>query len=334
MRAYQIAKPTGLDALVAVDRPMPKPAHRQVLVKVVACSLNYRDLSIALGTYRMGSKPDLVPLSDGAGEVVEVGPGVARIKAGDRVASCFFQRWVGGRAGPDAAPSALGGAIDGMLSEYVVLEEEGVVLLPPGFSYEEGATLPCAALTAWHALVEHGRTTAGDKVLVLGTGGVSIFALQLAKALGAEVVATSSSDDKLARAKALGATHLINYKRTPEWDKAVQETTGGVDQVVEIGGPSTLARSLNALRVGGRVSMIGVLGGAADLNPMLIMAKRANLQGISVGSKQMFEAMNRAIAVNAIKPVIDKVFGFDDARAAYEHLQSAAHFGKIVIRVA
>ena len=334
MRAYRIAKPTGLDALVLVDLPMPKPAYRQVLVRVVACSLNYRDLAIALGRYRMGSKPDLVPLSDGAGEVVEVGPGVSRIKAGDRVASCFFQRWVGGKPGPDAPPSALGGAIDGMLAEYVVLEEDGVVPLPVHLSYEEGATLPCAALTAWHALVEHGHTTAGDRVLALGTGGVSIFAVQLAKALGAEVTVTSSSDDKLRRAKALGATHLVNYREMPEWDRAVQELTGGgVDQVVEIGGPGTIARSLGALRVGGRVSLIGNLGGAADLNPALILAKRANIQGISVGSKQMFEAMNRAIVVNTLKPIIDKVFPFEKAREAYEHLQAAAHFGKIVIRV-
>lgn len=336
MRAYQLPKAGEIDALVEVDLPRPKPAHGQVLVNVAACSVNYRDLAIVLGQYRAGAKSNLVPLSDGAGEVVEVGGGVTRFKPGDRVAGCFFQRWPGGRAEPDTQASAVGGAIDGMLAEYVVLEENGTVKLPEYLSFEEGASLPCAGVTAWHAVVEHGRTVAGYRVLVQGTGGVSIFALQFARLLGAEVIVTSSSDDKLARAKALGATHLINYKTTPDWDKAALELTGGrgVDHVVEVGGAGTFARSLNALRVNGSISLIGVLSGAAEVNPMLILAKRANVQGISVGSRQMFEAMNRAIAANAMRPVIDKVFPFAETKAAYRHLQSAAHFGKIVIRVA
>jgi NADPH:quinone reductase-like Zn-dependent oxidoreductase len=336
MRAFRLSQPSGIDALAVAELPMPQPGDRQIVVKVAACSLNHRDLSIALGGYRMPPKPNLIPLSDGAGEVVAAGRGVMRVKVGDRVAGCFFQRWPGGQPGADAQASALGGALDGMLTEYALLEEDGVVKVPAHLSYDEAATLPCAALTAWHALVEHGRLTAGQTVLVLGTGGVSIFALQLARLMGAVVISTSSSDEKLAHAKRLGATHTINYKRTPEWEKAARELTdgSGVDQVVEVGGAGTIARSLGAIRVGGRISLIGLLSGSASIDPMLILAKRANVQGISVGSTQMFEAMNRAIAAGGLKPVIDKVFGFDEAPAAYRYMQSAAHFGKIVIKVA
>jgi len=333
MRAYRL-QAAGIDGLAEVELPMPKPGPRQVLVKVAACSLNFRDLAIALGTYRMPTKPNLVPLSDGAGEVVEVGTGVTRVKAGDRVAGCFFQRWFGGPPAADTHASALGGGLDGMLTQYVVLEQDGVVALPAHLSFEEAATLPCAAVTAWHALAEHARIVAGQTVLVQGTGGVSIFALQLARLMGAQVIVTSSSEQKLARAKALGAAHGVNYKATPEWDKAVVELTGGgVDHVVEVGGPGTLARSLRAIRVGGKITMIGVLSGAAEINPMLIFSRRANVQGISVGSTQMFEAMNRAIAASGLKPIIDKVFTFGETPAAYRHLQSAQHFGKVVIRV-
>ena len=333
MRAFQLPQATGIDALVKIDLPEPKPAHRQVLVKVAACSLNFRDLAIVLGRYRIPTKPSVIPLSDGAGEVVDVGPGVTRVKVGDRVAGNFFQRWYGGNASADTQASALGGSIDGMLADYVVLEEDGVVKLPAHLSFEEGASLPCAAVTAWNALVEHGRLIAGQSVLVQGTGGVSIFALQFSRLLGAQVIATSSSDAKLERARKLGASDGVNYKATPEWDKAVVQLTSGVgvDQVVEVGGAGTIAKSLGAIRVGGKISMIGVLSGAADLNPMLILGKRANIQGISVGSTQMFEAMNRAITVAGMKPVIDKVFGFDDTKAAFRHLESAQHFGKIVI---
>jgi NADPH:quinone reductase-like Zn-dependent oxidoreductase len=334
MRAYQLPQATGIDALVKLDLPTPRPGPRQVLVKVAACSLNFRDLAIALGNYRMPIKPDLVPLSDGAGDVVEIGPGVTRVTVGDRVAGCFFQRWVAGPPAPDTHASALGGSIDGMLREYAVLEEDGLVKIPAHLSLLEGATLPCAALTAWNALVEHARIIAGQTVLVQGTGGVSIFALQLARLMGAQVIVTSSSDQKLARAKQLGATHGVNYKAIPEWEKAVVELTdGGVDHAVEVGGPGTLAQSLRAIRIGGKISLIGVLAGAAEINPMLIFSRRANVQGISVGSLQMFEAMNRAIAVRGLKPIIDKVFSFDEAAAAYRHLQSAQHFGKVIIRL-
>jgi len=334
MRAYQLPQGTGIDALVKSELPALKPGPRQVLVKVAACSLNYRDLAIALGSYRMPTKPNLVPLSDGAGEVVEIGAGVARVKVGERIAGCFFQRWIGGPPSADTHFSSLGGAIDGMLREYAVLEEDGVVKLPAHLSFEEAATLPCAAVTAWHALVEHARVVAGQTVLVQGTGGVSIFALQFARLMGARVIVTSSSEAKLARAKQLGATHGVNYKTNPEWEKVVVELSdGGVDHVVEVGGPGTLAQSLRAIRIGGKITLIGVLSGAAEINPMLIFSRRANVQGISVGSAQMFEAMNRAISVGQLKPVIDKVFAFDDAPAAYRHLQSARHFGKIIIRL-
>jgi NADPH:quinone reductase-like Zn-dependent oxidoreductase len=337
MRAYQLAKSgAGIDALSKVDRPMPKPGHRQVLVKVAACSLNFRDLGIVRGTYRMPSKESVVPLSDGAGEVVEIGSGVTRVKVGDKVAGNFFARWPGGEPPPDVQTTALGGATDGMLAEYVVLEEEGTVKIPAHLSLEEGATLPCAAVTVWHAMMEHARLIAGQCVLLQGTGGVSVFGLQLAHAMGMQSIVTSSSDDKLAKAKKLGASHTINYKATPDWDKAAVEFTGGrgVDHVVEVGGQGTFAKSFGAIRIGGKISMIGNLSGpATEFNPGLVMAKRANLQGISVGSTQMFEALNRVIAANAIKPVIDRVFGFDEAKAAYSHMASGAHFGKIVIRI-
>ena len=338
MRAYQLSKGgAGIEGLVQVERPDPKPAYRRVLVKIAACSLNYRDLAIARGAYRLPVGANLIPLSDGAGEVVEIGVGVRRVKVGDKVAGNFFQRWSAGEPGSDTHQSALGGSIDGMLAEYVVLEEDGVVKIPEHLSLEEGATLPCAAVTAWHAMIEHARLIAGKTVLLQGTGGVSILGLQLAKAMGITVIITSSRDDKLARAKQLGADHGINYKSTPDWDKAVKDLTNGqgVDCVVEVGGAGTIAKSFASIRVGGRVSLIGNLSGPpTELNPGLIIARRANVQGISVGSTAMFDAMNQAIAANQIKPVIDKIFGLDEVKAAYQHMASATHFGKIVIRVA
>jgi NADPH:quinone reductase-like Zn-dependent oxidoreductase len=337
MRAYQLPKAgAGIETLSIVERPEPKPLHRQVLVKVAACSLNYRDLGVVTGGYRAPVRDNLIPLSDGAGEVVEVGPGVNRVQVGDKVAGCFFQRWVGGEPPPHVHASALGGSIDGMLAEYVVLEEEGVVKLPAHLSLDEGATLPCAAVTAWEAMYNHAKLSAGQTVLLQGTGGVSIFGLPFAHVTGLVAIITSSSDEKLARARALGANHGINYKTTPDWEKAAFEFTGGrgVDHVVEVGGAATLTHSFGAIRVGGKITLIGGLsGGATELNPGLIFSRRANVQGISVGSTEMFMAMNRAIAVSALRPVIDKVFDFADAQAAYRHMASGAHFGKIVIRV-
>ncbi|MGH6742408.1 MAG: zinc-dependent alcohol dehydrogenase family protein, partial [Bradyrhizobium sp.] len=220
MRAWQLSKGgAGIDALTKVERPQPKPSHRQVLVRVAFCSLNFRDLGIVRGTYRQPVRDNLIPLSDGAGEVVEVGSGVTRVKAGDKVAGNFFQRWPGGEPPLDVQQSALGGAVDGMLSEYVVLEEDGVVRIPAHLALEEGATLPCAGVTVWHAMMEHAKLVAGQTVLLQGTGGVSVFGLQLAHAMGIQAIITSSSDDKLAKAKTLGAAHGINYKTTPDWEK-------------------------------------------------------------------------------------------------------------------
>ncbi len=337
MKAYQLPKAgAGIEALAQVERAEPKPAYRQVLVKVKACSLNFRDLGMVRGTYRVPIRDNIIPLSDGAGEVVETGPGVTRVKVGDRVAGCFFQRWPGGESAADVHTSALGGGVDGMLAGYALLEEDGVVKIPPHLTLEEGATLPCAGVTAWHAMMEHAKLKAGDTILLQGTGGVSIFGLQFAHAMGIRAIITSSSDEKLKQAQALGAAFGINYKTTPDWQKAALDFTGGrgVDHVIEVGGAATLTRSFGAIRVGGKISMIGGLsGGATELNPGLIFSRRANVQGISVGSMQMFEAMNRAIEVNAIKPVIDKVFAFEEAPEAYRHMASGAHFGKIVITV-
>jgi NADPH:quinone reductase-like Zn-dependent oxidoreductase len=284
----------------------------------------------------MPVRENIIPLSDGAGEVVEIGAGVTRFKVGDRVAGNFFQRWSGGEPAADVHKSALGGGVDGMLADYAVLEEDGAVKIPSHLSLEEAATLPCAAVTVWNAMMEHAKLKAGDTILLQGTGGVSIFGLQFAHAMGVRAIITSSSDEKLKRAKALGAAHGVNYKTTPDWEKAAMEFTGGVgvDHVVEVGGAATLTRSFGAIRVGGKVTMIGGLsGGATELNPGLIFARRANVQGISVGSTQMFEAMNRAVEFNALKPVIDKVFAFKDTREAYRHMAAGAHFGKIVVAV-
>lgn len=336
MKVYEIQSNAGIEALALVDRPEPKPATGQVLVKVKATSLNYRDLLAAEGFYGSGVKYPLVPMSDGAGEVVGVGEGVTRVKIGDRVAGIFFQDWISGSLTKEKMKSDLGGGIDGMLAEYVVLHQDGLIILPDHLSYPEAATLPCAAVTAWHGLVTKGNLSEDDTVLLLGTGGVSMFALQFAKIYGAKVIITSSSDDKLTRAKELGADETINYKTTPDWEKKVYELTHrtGVDHVVEVGGTGTLAKSLQAARIGGRISLIGVLSGrGSEIDPMPILFKSLAVQGIYVGSREMFEVMNHKISEQKLKPIIDKVFPFAEAKAAYSYLKSANHFGKVVIQV-
>jgi NADPH:quinone reductase-like Zn-dependent oxidoreductase len=331
MKAYEIH--SGADPLKLVERPDPQPGYGQVLIRVRATSLNYRDLIVAQGNYT-GQKSAIIPMSDGAGDVVAIGEGVTRVKVGDRVAGIFFQDWIAGAITKDIMKSDLGGGIDGMLAELVVLNQDGLVLLPTHLSYQEGATLPCAAVTAWHGLVTKGTVTAGETVLVLGTGGVSIFALQFAKLHGARVIVTSSSDEKLERARTLGADETVNYKTTPDWEKQVYELTDriGVDHVMEVGGAGTLSKSVQAVRYGGRISLIGVLSGfGGEVNPQPILGKSVSLQGIYVGSREMFEAMNRAISQAQLKPSIDRVFPFAETQAAYQYLQSGSHFGKVVI---
>jgi NADPH:quinone reductase-like Zn-dependent oxidoreductase len=335
MRAYRIHDFAGLEAFRREELPTPKPGPGQALVRIHATSLNYRDLLVAKGLYSRNLPLPLVPLSDGAGEVAEVGPGVTRVKPGDRVAPIFMQAWIEGGPTEEKAKSAQGGAIDGVLAEFVVLGQDGLVPVPDHLSFEEAAALPCAAVTAWHALFGEGSIKPGDTVLVQGTGGVSLFALQFARMAGARVIATSSSDEKLERVRELGASDGINYKTTPDWDRRARELTGGrgVDHVVEVGGAGTLPRSLNAVRMGGRISQIGILSGAGAVNPIPILMKNVHVQGIFVGSRAMFEDMNRAIGWNQLRPVVDRVFDFDEARDALRHLESGGHFGKIVIRV-
>lgn len=336
MKAYQLLAATGVEALKQAQLPEPQPAPGQVLVRVRAASLNYRDLMVASGRYGAGLPTPLIPLSDGAGEIVAVGAGVTRWKAGDRVAGTFFQNWQSGPMRREVFGAALGGSINGMLAEYVALSAEGVVALPPHLSFEEAATLPCAALTAWHALVTSGKVAAGQTVLVLGTGGVSIFALQFAKMQGARVLITSSSDAKLARARALGADEAINYRTTPNWEKEVFRLTdeAGADHVIEVGGTDTFPRSLRAVAMGGTVSVIGgVSGFTSEVALRDILGKSLNIRGIFVGSRDMFLAMNRAIAQHKLKPVVDRVFPFSEAPAAYGYQESGAHFGKVVITV-
>ncbi|MEH1783000.1 MAG: NAD(P)-dependent alcohol dehydrogenase [Nostoc sp.] len=335
MKVYEIQSNAGIDALALVERPEPKPAVGQVLIQIKAISLNYRDLLVIEGAYGARQKYPLIPVSDGAGEVVALGEGVTRVKIGDRVAGIFFQDWIYGSLTKEKMKSDLGSGIDGMLAEYVVLHQDGLVILPDHLSYIEGATLSCAAVTAWHGLVTKGNIGAGDNILLLGTGGVSIFALQFAKIHGARAIITSSSDEKLARAKQLGADETINYKTTPDWEKQVYQLTNrtGVDHVVEVGGAGTLPKSLQAARIGGRISLIGVLSGRGnEIDPMPILFKSLTVQGIYVGSREMFEAMNQAMQQHQIKPIIDRVFPFTEAREAYHYLKSAAHFGKVVIR--
>lgn len=332
MRVWQINSNDGIDALACVERERRNPGPGEVRIRVRASSINYRDLATVRDPGARNLVLPRVPNSDAAGEVVAVGPGVDNFSVGDRVASCFFQDWEDGRCSEAAMVSALGGARDGVLAEEVVLRARGVVPVPAHLSFEEAATLPCAALTAWNALVETARVKTGDTVLLLGTGGVSIFALQFATLLGARVIITSSNDGKLARVREMGAWRTINYVSEPEWEKQVLELTGGtgVDAVVEVGGAGTLERSVAATRVAGTIALIGVLtGGRVD--PVMIMRKSIRLQGIYVGSRRLFLEMNRAIEHHGLRPVIDRCFAFDEARAAFHVMAAAGHFGKLVI---
>ena len=338
MRAFEIvAGSTGLDGLRRCERPDPTVGAGQVLVRLRAAALNFRDLLIVRGQYGGGSIAQaVVPLSDGAGEVVAVGDGVTRLRIGDRVLGTFFRGWIAGPAVPGARIALGAPPADGVLAEYALFDQQDAVRMPAQLSFEAAATLPCAAVTAWHALMVIGQLQPGETVLVMGTGGVSIFALQFARLAGARVLVISSSDAKLARARTLGAAAGINYRTTPDWQQEVQRLTDGrgVDHVVEVGGGGTLGRSVQAVGISGRIYMIGVLTGVTgDTNPYGLLTKYASLHGVYVGSRAMFEDMNAAIAVNNLQPVIDRVFEFEQAPQAYRHLEAAGHFGKIVIRI-
>ncbi|MGO9060906.1 MAG: zinc-dependent alcohol dehydrogenase family protein [Candidatus Binataceae bacterium] len=336
MKAYEIVNDAGNGRLALVDRPKPSPGHGEILIRIRATSLNYRDLLAVRSGIGPSTKSGLIPLSDGAGDVAEVGPGVTRIRVGDRVIGIFTPGWLSGKPRPGMTESLGGGKLDGMLREYAVMHESALVPVPDHLSYEEAATLPCAAVTAWNALVPVGHVAAGETVVIQGTGGVSIFGLQFARLSGARVIATTGSESKVDRLKQLGASEVINYKTTPDWERRVLELTGGegADHILDVGGAGTLARGLQAVRAGGYITVIGLLTGmGGQINPLGILFKAANVVGIRVGSREMFEDMNRAISANQLRPVIDRVFQFDEAPAALEHLASGKHFGKVCIRV-
>ena len=334
MKVFEIRDGFGLDQLVAGERPRPIPGHGEVLLKMKAVSFNFRDLLMVKGLYNPRQPLPLIPCSDGVGEVIEVGAGVSRFAVGDRVATVFCQTWRSGAPGKSKLSGTLGGPLDGTLAEFMALPETGVVAIPEHLSPVEAATLPCAALTAWSALVTQGEVRAGDTVLIQGTGGVSLFALQFARALGARAIVTSSSDAKLETARKMGSWREINYVENPEWGKVVQEMTGslGVDHIVEVGGAGTLKQSLRAIRVGGQISLIGVLSGhALDLNILPILMQNVRIQGILVGSREGFEMMNRCITQHEIRPVIDRVFPFDESREALVYMSGGRHVGKICV---
>lgn len=336
MKAYEIRE-FGVENLALVERDAPAVKETEVLVKFHASSLNYRDLMMVEGKYNPRLKLPLVPFSDGAGEVVETGAAVTKWKTGDRVMPIFMQGWIDGGIEFTKARTALGGDLDGCLREYGAFDENGLVRIPDHFSYEEAATLPCTGVTAYHALFSSGGLKAGDTVLLQGTGGLSIFALLFSSLYAARTIVISSSDEKLQRAKELGADDLINYKETPDWDKAVLEMTErrGVDHVVEVGGAGTFQRSLNAVRMGGHIAVIGALsGGQGEISPVSILMKSIRLQGVFVGSRQMFEQMNLMLCQHEhLKPAIDRVFEFGEVREALRYMESAEHFGKIVVKI-
>ncbi len=336
MHAYLVTSDGGPDALERVERPEPTPGPGEVRVSMRAASLNYRDTIVVAGGYPRNDSFPCVPLSDGAGVVEAIGDGVTRFAVGDRVVNTFFRDWIAGEPDEAAMRSAHGGGIDGALAEQVVFPERALLPIPQHLSFEEAACLPCAAVTAWQSLFVKGDLTAGQTVLCLGTGGVSTIALQLAKAAGATVYITSSSDAKLERATELGADGTVNYRTTPDWHKAVRKLTDGrgVDHVVEVGGLGTLEKSMRACALNGRIGLIGVLTGLdGAVNPMPCVFERLSIHGIYVGSREMFAALNRHLSVSGIRPVVDRTFPFGEAIEAYKHLQSGSHFGKVVVTI-
>lgn len=342
MQAYRITSNNKFEGLRLQEESRPSPGPYDVLVKVHAVSLNFRDLIVAMGKYPFGVAPDVVPASDGACEIVEVGARVSGWAVGDRVSCNFDPAFIQGRAAPTTLTASLGGGIDGCLREYAVFPASGLVRIPEHLSYEEAATLPCAAVTAWNALTSDSNVPLlpGQDVVVQGTGGVSIFALQLARAAGANVIVTSSSDDKLEIARKLGATHTINYNKTPEWGAEVVRLTGGkgAEHIIEVGGEGTMPQTLKAIALGGSIAVIGFIAAASQSLPFTsfigqLLERAASVQGIAVGSVARFTEMNRVFTSHKIKPVIDKVFDFKQAKEAYEYMLSQKHVGKVVIRV-
>ena len=336
MRALNVSEPWGLDQIKIVELPDPKPGPGEVLIRMRAVSLNYRDLLMVGGIYGRGpaTSGPITPFSDGCGVVEAVGDGVTRFKAGDRAATLFFQGWIAGPPTQEKLSTALGYPIPGAGRELGVFSEQGLSKVPEFLTDDQVACLPCAALTAWRGLFEDARLKPGDTVVLQGTGGVSIFGLQFAHAAGCRTLITSSSDEKLARAKALGADHLVNYRAEPEWAKAVRGATGGVgaDLILEVGGGGTIEQSMRAIRIGGHIAIIGVVAGQGNpFNPAALIGNSAKLQGLSVGSREAFEAMCKAIEQHRIAPVVDKVFPWTDAKAAFEAMRGGEHFGKIVL---
>lgn len=335
MKAFVINKLSDINNLESAELPIPTPHRQEIVIKVKASSFNYRDSEIIRGKYHTQFPLPLIPLSDAVGEVVAIGEGVTRFKIGDRVCSTFWQRWIAGSFDMAEPSYQLGGPISGMLAEYAKLDEQAAVLAPENLSDIEASTLSCAAVTAWHSLVTEGNIKAGDTVLLQGTGGVSLFALQFAISFGAKVIITSSHDEKLKRAKSLGASHGINYKTNPSWAEEALAITGGrgVDHILEVGGPKSFAQSLKAIRIGGQINVIGYLGGTeGSINPLDIFRRQARVRGIAVGPRASFEAMNRAIVMNTIKPVIDRVYPWTEASEALEYFEQGTHFGKIVLQ--
>ena len=334
MKSFEI-QAFGIDNLKVVEKEPRRPGVREVLVRMAAASLNYRDYLVVKGDYNPKMKLPRVPLSDGAGVVEEIGPDVTRVKKGDRVAGCFMQTWIEGPPTPEKGASALGGAIDGVLSEYVVFHEDGLVQSPPSLTDEEAAALPCAGVTAWHALFEHSSFAPGDSVLLQGTGGVSTLALLFARRAGLRILLTSSSDQKIGVAREMGADETINYKKTPDWDKEARKLTDGlgVDHVVDVGGNDTMPRSLKAVRTGGVISSIGILAGKEpSISAGQFLMNSVRVQGIYVGSRAMFERMNCAIEFHKLKPAIDKVFPWTDYKEALRYMEGQSHFGKICLK--
>ena len=336
MKCVEIVATNGFDGLRLAERPTPKPGPRQVLVRMRAASFNWRDMMILKGGYMRGIPLPRIPLSDGAGEIVEVGSEVTRVKVGDRVCGTFFQTWLAGPIFAEAQDAALGGTAEGVLSEYTLLEGDGVIRFPEHLSFAEAATLPCAALTAWHGLFEASGLRAGDTALLLGTGGVSVFGLQFARMAGANAIITSSSDEKLERAKALGATGTVNYAKNAKWSDTVRELTGGrgADATLDVIGGESSKSALEALRTGGHAAVIGARSGVGgDLDRRYVLQKGLRVTGINIGSRAMFEAMNRAIAAAKLKPVVDKTYPIDDAVNAYKDFATGKHFGKVVVTI-